>query len=454
MSFTLNPQALPMLISMVEEHMMKVVTQANRVSRHCKRARQHPVEGDEGDEAEDDRLVSSAIRRRVHAADVNMALQLLNAEQLYATDIVPPSHEDATKPVNLKELIQYEAERMPMAPSEVGIHRHWLAVDGKQPQIPQNPSSSVLPEISLSSSKPAAGDTVSLKDGSVQIQRLQSSLLSEELLLYYIRLTTSMERGGATAADRKEQDAVITSVAQDPGLQEVVPFIVRYCQQELTRHCNNTDHCRTLIRLASALLSNPHLHLELHLHELLPSLMTCVVSKKVPISSGATEGGRRGGNHWALRSDAAAVLRQTCQAFGEDYVTLKARVLKALCDAATPTNESLPSRYGGIVAITIFGAKAVDAFLLSTLLQSWRDWQEALDKHQDLSVDLKFAIQMCQRAALDALSIFLTSLMVGDGDYYGEDAVERLNYEELADTLGDQCVPLQGLWSDYNCCFV
>ena len=51
------------------------------------------------------------------------------------------------------------------------------------------------------------------------------------------------------------------------------------------------------------------------------------------------------------------------QRFGEDYATLKARVLRTLCDATGP-DRSTTTQYGGIVAISLFGPKAIDAFLL------------------------------------------------------------------------------------------
>ena len=466
-SFSVHPQAAPLLATLLEEHMALVVREAVAVNRHCKRARQHQ------DHAADTTSISAShrptIRRRLHAADVNMALQLLKTEQLYATPVVPLNPDDATTPVNLVDFLKRQsAERLVMPPSEVGIRKHWLAVDGKQPQIPQNPS--LLTEtIHGHGDGDDLTETIALADGPavgpVQVQRLQSSLLSEELLLYYVRLTTSMERGGATPHSRQEQDAVLASVAQDAGLQELVPFMVRYTQQELYKHSpTNVDHCRTLIRLAQAFLTNAHLHLELYLHELLPALMTCVVSKRD--MAAASTPATAHANHWALRREAAAVLVQACQVFGQEYVTLKARVLKALVEAATPTNESIPSRYGGMIGIMFFGAKAIDAFLLPTLLPSWRAWQAALDKHLDAAQEHKFAIQMCQRAALDALGIFLRSLedkeeLDADKDSEedededeDEEAVHRLNWDELQDTLGDQMVVLHGYSTEYTSCFV
>jgi hypothetical protein len=97
----------------------------------------------------------------------------------------------------------------------------------------------------------------------VSIRQLLPRLLSEELQLYFSRVTIAIERGGSTAATRQQQDAALVSVARDTGLQELVPFFCRYISTQLYQHIGNVEHCRTLIRLTRSLLMNPHLHLEL-----------------------------------------------------------------------------------------------------------------------------------------------------------------------------------------------
>lgn len=411
MSSTTQSNARSTLLALVEEHMTGLVREAMTVGRHAKRSRL----------AEDERTV----RRRLHAADINMALQMIGSEKLYAVGVAPPS-DDKQKKVRLADFLRREAAILPPPPTEIACKQHWLAVDGVQPQIPQNPSGLMT--------APASMEARSAAEAGLQVNQLQSSLLSEELQLYFARVTSAMERGGSTAENRRQQDAVIDSLKGDCGLQELVPFLVRYAQQELYRHVNEAEHSRTLVRLVAALLTNPHLHLELHLHEILPPLMTCVVARRLA----------EGQNHWALRREAAAALVTACQSFGSDYATLKARVLRTLCDAIGP-EKPLASRYGGTVAISLFGAKAVDAFLLPTMLESWKHWQEELAATTDLK--LLFDIQMCQRALLDALLIFLQRVDA-------EEKAARLSIEEVSEAFGDQWVVFGGMANAYAECFV
>lgn len=443
---TMQPAARSTLVDLVQEHLSDIVRDAVAVQRHSKRARLH----------------EGIVRRRLHAADVNMALQLAGSEKLYATAIVPPNPEDATKGVPLADFLRTSSERMPAPPSEVACHLQWLAVDGTNVQSTAGTTGAAATTNKTTTSG-STGDAAAAdpsqqqpqqqQDGSLRVHQLQSRLLSEDLQLYYSRVTAAMERGSATQVAREQQDSVLASVASDAGLQELVPFLVRYCQQELFRHIAQTtdnddgsnrtstststttssQHCRTLVRLALALLRNPHLHTELHLHELLPALVTCVVAQRLPAHE-----------HWALRSEAAVCLYTACDLFGSEYVTLQPRVLETLWEATQ--GESLPSRYGGTVAIALFGSRAVDAFLLPSILASWEEWEEKLQS-STTSVETMAEIQMCQQASLDALCIFLRNVSAAEKS-------TRLDRIELEEILGDRLVALEGDANEYAMCVV
>lgn len=263
--------ARPALLSLVEEHLTGLIREAAAVQRHCKRARIHLAAPDDDESAVD--ATSSSFsgkepqaKRRLHAEDINMALQWRGSEKIYATGTVGSNSSDDKK-VGLEEYIKSELELRP--PQEVGLTVHWLAVDGVQPDTPQNP-----PPV-LGSSQAADSNEIhrvepeeemegtSSADG-VQVTQLLPRLLSEELQLYFARVTTAIERGGANPTTRQQQDAALASLAQDSGLQELVPFLVNYVSKSLYRHVGSPDHCRTLVGMARALLMNPHLHLELH----------------------------------------------------------------------------------------------------------------------------------------------------------------------------------------------
>lgn len=130
--------------------------------------------------------------------------------------------------------------------------------------------------------------------------------------------------------------------------------------------------------------------------------------------------------------------------FGDKYATLAPRVLHKLCDA-TGANRPLTTKYGGIVAISYFGAKAIDAFLLPLVSLYWNNWEKALKNEIDL--EKRIEIQMCQQAVLNALGIFLRRVR------HAEQTL-RIPLDELEDTFGDVIVALQDDETDYSCCFI
>ena len=241
------------LSSMVQEHLTTLVREAVCVQRHNKRARYHESTANS----------DGILRQRLHADDINLALQWRGSEKLYATGIVVPPNEDPTnRPVDLNAYLRSE-NPIPL-PTELGLTSHWLAVDGIQPRIPQNPAAVSSSTTSMTHAVPQEDleDTTG-QQRPVSIRQLLPRLLSEELQLYFSRITIAVERGGSTAETRKGQDAALASVARDTGLQELVPFFCRYISSQLYQHIGNVEHCRTLIRLTRSLLMNAHIHLEL-----------------------------------------------------------------------------------------------------------------------------------------------------------------------------------------------
>mmetsp|Transcript_22354 Transcript_22354/g.53186 ORF Transcript_22354/g.53186 Transcript_22354/m.53186 type:complete len:460 (-) Transcript_22354:1626-3005(-) len=445
------------LVLFTEKHITQLIREALQVQHHCKRARFHlsherdakiSFAGTNGSTTTKTKSRVGILRRRLHADDINMALQWRGSEKIYATGLVGGGHlvnssSRDDKKVILEDYMKSEMKIRP--PHEVGLTLHWLAVDGVQPSIQQIPTG-VGTSSNTNSNKrkhPMAyqvedeeEDDDMGRDG-VQVTQLLPRLLSEELRLYFSRITGAVERGGATPLARQQQDTALASLTRDPGLQELIPFMINYVTKNLYKHLGNPENCRILIRMAQALLANPHIHLELYLHQLLPAILTMVVAQR--LSSKPFD------NHWILRHEAALCLVQACNLFGDDYATLKARVLKTLSDAIGPT-RSLATRYGGLAAITFFGPKAINAFVLPLALEYWKNSESMLSKCNDL--EQRMEIHMFEQAILNALGMFL-----GPNNRDTPEAM-GIKWEELEDTFGDRLVMLCTNETEHATCFI
>jgi len=429
------------LASLVEDHLTSLVRESICIQKHAKRARFHLTTESDG-----------IIRRRLHAEDINLALQWRGNEKLYATNAVLPTTEDSKKKVDLNAYLKKEMQERP--PSELGLTLHWLAVNGIQPNIVQNPHNQNQAEPIVHKIEDNRDHLDQYREGGnvVRVGKLLNSLLSEELKLYFERITLAIEKGGSSLTDRQQQDAALTRLARDAGLQELVPFLVKYLAEQLRYHVENgghIEHCRTLIRMARSLLINPFIHLELHLHQLLPAILTTVVAKN--LSSKASD------NHWALRDDGSQTLRQICDLFGEKYPTLRVKVLEQLHEAIV-NNRPLTTVYGGLIGLSFFGAKAVDAFVLPLAIGYWNLWTKKLEKTSDM-ID-RCEIQNCQQAMLIALGVYLRAATLDEralklqnlkGTYEDIDVMPQRALEE---SMGDQIIPLRNEAEQYNLCFI
>ncbi|KAF5765681.1 putative TAF6 HEAT repeat domain, transcription initiation factor TFIID subunit 6 [Helianthus annuus] len=86
----------------------------------------------------------------------------------------------------------------------------------------------------------------------------------------------------------------LLGLATDVGIHPLVPYFIYFVAEEVTRNLNNFQLLFALMRLVRSLLQNPYLHIEPYLHQLMPSVMTCLVAKSL--------GNKLTDNHWELRN--------------------------------------------------------------------------------------------------------------------------------------------------------
>jgi transcription initiation factor TFIID subunit 6 len=478
----------PKLLQYVEEHITSLIQDAISIQRHSKRARLNPqvvlntndgsgVQQHAGAAAAAGTTTAGCFKTRLHAADINLALQLKGCEKLYGNIMGSSlSLSSNTKKVMLSDVLK---EEIPPPPEEVSMKQHWLVIDGHEPSKATTSLLSSSPDDTIPTMSGTTYTTTSIdltntyesSDVLLRIHQLQSGLLSEELKLYFLRVIHTLEQQNGTSSyyDRCEQDKVLLHLQTDHGLQELVPFFIRYTQHAIYEHIqsNHFENCTLIVRFIRSLLYNPTIHLELHLHEILPSLMTCVVAKsfgtRLSSSSSSVSMIHLMTNHYYLRNEAASTLAICTNLFSKDYTTLKSRILRTLCQALEMDDDhNLSSRYGGIIAITLFGNRAIDAFIMPLIMDCWDVWEEELGnisfKHrtaarsstvQVASELLEMEIIMCQYAVLNSLSTYLQSTTV-------EERSERLLHLNINEVLGDdRMILLSSDYSDdYNMCFV
>lgn len=100
--------------------------------------------------------------------------------------------------------------------------------------------------------------------------------------------------GAPAGASADKQATLLTgalsSVASDPGLHPLVPYFCSFIADGVKQHLSNLVVLERLLLLTRALLANPGVHLAPYLQQLLPAVMTCVVTKTIGEKEGQEQG--------------------------------------------------------------------------------------------------------------------------------------------------------------------
>lgn len=289
--------------------------------------------------------------------DVDEALKLRNVEPVYGFASGGPlrfrraiGYRDLfyldDKDVEFKEVIEAP---LPRAPLDTSIVCHWLAIEGVQPVIPENAPVQAI-------AAPSNGTNNEQKDGlPVEIKLPVKHILSRELQLYFDKITEL----AVSRSDSVLFKQALVSLATDSGLHPLVPYFTYFVADEVSRGLNNYSLLFALMRVVWNLLQNPHIQIEPYLHQLMPSVVTCLVAKRL--------GNRLADNHWELRDFTAKLVAAICKRYGHVYNTLQTRLTKTLLNALLDPKRALTQHYGAVQGLAALGPNVVRLLLLPNL---------------------------------------------------------------------------------------
>ncbi|KAJ8749205.1 hypothetical protein K2173_018678 [Erythroxylum novogranatense] len=289
--------------------------------------------------------------------DVDSALSLRNVEPVYGFASTSPlrfkraiDYRDLfyldDKDVDFKDVIEAP---LPKAPLDTTVVCHWLAVEGLQPAIPENAPLQVI-------APPPDGKSYELKEGfPVDVKFPVKHVLSREFQLYFDKITELAVSKSSSILFKQ----ALVSLATDSGIHPLVPYFTCFIADEVSRGLNDFQLLFALMRIVRSMLQNPHVHIEPYLHQLMPSIVTCLVAKRL--------GNRFADNHWELRDFTSKLVASICKRFGHVYISLQTRLTKTLVKAFLDPKLSLTQHYGAIQGLTALGTNVVRLLILPNL---------------------------------------------------------------------------------------
>ncbi|KAF9984663.1 hypothetical protein BGZ75_003759 [Mortierella antarctica] len=335
-------------------------------------------------------------RTKLTVDDINNALRVRNVEPLYGFSTADSTRfrrtTAGTSATGTNELFFVEDEELdfesilsaplPKVPLDVTYTAHWLAIEGVQPAIPQNPTPTdaktdilhkrikldaatqpVIPGIKTGSSSGNQGNTNNANSSSsnhannasgAEIKPLVKHVLSKELQMFYERLTSAV-----LSPDEVLRATGISSLQNDPGLHQLLPYFVQLVAEKVTLNLRNLSVLESMMAMVHALLDNRNLFVEPYLHQLMPAILTCIVGKRL--------GETPQEDHWSLRSTATDILLLICRRYGTSYHTLQPRITRTLLRAFLDPEKALTTHYGAILGLSRLGNEVFKTLVLPNL---------------------------------------------------------------------------------------
>lgn len=222
-------------------------------------------------------------RTKLKVSDVDHALKAMNLEPLWGF-----AHADAlnfrkantaTGPIWVPDEDEIDLTKvlqtpLPPIPPDVSYSAHWLAVEGVQPAIPENPTPTEIAAVNRNKSgegsqqatlASTATTGAAASAQSVDVRPQVKHVLSRELQLYFERLT-----GAAADPDEAMRTAALSCLRSDTGLTGLVPYLVQWVAERVISNLKGEAALLDqMLSVLNAMLDNQTLFVEPYVRNLL-----------------------------------------------------------------------------------------------------------------------------------------------------------------------------------------
>jgi transcription initiation factor TFIID subunit 6 len=243
---------------------------------------------------------------------------------------------------------------------------HWLAIEGVQPSIPQNPTTAEARSQELLSKGPNANPALAALAGNdnLSIKPAVKHIVSKELVLYFDKIQAAVLDENPDEEVMRLREAALESVRTDPGLHQLVPYFVNFIANQVTHRMDDVFVLRQMMELTAALIANPNLYLDPYASPLCAPVLTCLMSRKL----GADDGADAVREQFLLREMSASLLGTVARRYARSNNLLRPKLTRTCLKAFLDPTKPAPVLFGAICGLSSAGgAEAVRILVLPNL---------------------------------------------------------------------------------------
>lgn len=316
------------------------------------------------------RFMRHAKRTTLSAKDISCALRVLDIEPLFGYDSTRPLRFGEAsigpgQPLFYVEDEEVDFEKLinaplPKVPREMSYTAHWLAVEGVQPSIPQNPTSTDPRHQDLLPKGPGANTNLAALAGldNVTGKPQVKHILSSEIRLFFERITTAVLDEG----NEEYRNAAFNSLRTDPGLHQLIPYFIQYTHEKVTHNLKSLFILRQMLTMLSALLDNKSIYLDPYVGKMIAPILTCLEARKLGSSSDSIQ------EIVELRDIAASLLNHIAKSYGKTSSTLKVKLARSLLKTFLDPGTTFGSQYGALIGLVgLTGAEGVRTLVIPNI---------------------------------------------------------------------------------------
>lgn len=329
-------------------------------------------------------------RTTLSTHDISHALKVLNVEPLYGYESTRPLRFGEAslgpgQPLYYVEDEEVDFEKLinaplPKVPREITFTAHWLAVEGVQPSIPQNPTASN--QADLLPKGPNANPHIAAANGlETSVKPLVKHVLSKESQELFAKLSSAL----LDDSNPEWQNAALASIQSDPGIHQLTTYLITFIAEKVTHSMKNLFVLESMLKATTALLMNPTIYLDPYIPYMVPPVLTCCVGKHLGpttlqtpsnASSETLNGNSVNGHghqsvnlkHFEIRKTASSLLNQICWKYSSSNQGLKTRIARSCLKAFLDPNKPLGTHYGALQALRrVLGADGIRIGILPNL---------------------------------------------------------------------------------------